>query len=211
MDRHIKLAINNSLTPNKNSLFDLEPLQLALNEIVAETTLGAGYFYYDYVDETTLTTPTMAADTFATNIQIWEDADFNTLYNTMLTINSSSVTDPNAIIVTNANNRRQFYIVFRQSCFSGVSTSCTGDAAVSITPSLGTKALIARALSRLISIQLQTPTYCTGTPSNYLCPTPADSQWSTAEKLRSYSAINSALELIGLNSSTYYQLNPLVP
>ena len=211
MDRTIKLAINNASTPNKNSIFDLETLQDIIEEISVNTILGSSYFQFSYVDQSALATPSEEAEGFSSNIQIWEDAEFNALYANMLTINSGAVADPNAIVVTNYNNRRQFYIVFRRSCFSGDSSSCTGDNSISISPSLGVKALVARTLSRLISTRVKSSTYCAITPSNYLCSVPTDGQWSIAEQNRAYSTLNSALELISLNSSSYYKTNPVVP
>ena len=215
MDRDVYFANNIATQPLTNNSFNVLDVQAALNDLTSNTSLGNNYFRFHMTDAVNLNVINSVTSgvNFISFIQIIPDLDyydtndinhinphsgFNTLWN------SGSYSDPNAIVIVNQANKRQFYILLRQSCFTSNSTSCTDDAAASFTSNKGLYSLVDRAIGRLVGL---TNVDCTTYPNQLMCAQyPNDNQWSTTEQNRTYSLINNALETVSQNANFYQQV-----
>lgn len=198
MDRKIYLAVaQNSDDPDRNNVFQKETLREALNEISELTDLGGGYFEFIEVNESTLNPNLSAGEMTNENdrsfIQVWPDAVFNDWVQTTV---GGNLPDPHAVSILNASNKRQFFIIMKASCFSNGS-GCGGIGV------LGVRALIARQLSLISGAQLKD---CATYPSDVMCSTPADSQWTTSQKYLWKAYFNNLLEVIKKTPGYYDQV-----
>lgn len=194
MDRKIYLAFSNSSAPQRNNEFQKQKVKDALAEISLYSSLGAGYFTFEEVDESFLSPiiePGLSVNEYKSFIVIYPDDVFN---NFVVNEMGGSVPDFNAITVINSAYKRKFYIIIRASCFDS-------QAACNSITTPGLYALIARQLGFLVGLA---PANCVNTPLNTMCADlPVDGQWSEVERTRFGAAINNNLEVI-LNNNNFY-------
>lgn len=192
MDRTIYFADPNLSDPQRNSFFQKQKVQDALNEIASGTDLGEGYFSYVQVPESEIEPIVTAATSvsFKTFILIWPDSVFNAFVEQKF---GTGIPDQNAVTVLNAANKKQFYIIVRASC-TETSATCGN-----ITTD-GFRALIARQLGFLVGLSKS----CTN-PQSVMCSTsPSDVQWLDINKEGFFNTFNNQLENI-LNTQGFYQ------
>ena len=199
MDREIYFAYSNNAYPTRNNEFQKAKVQAALDDISANSNLGAGYFNYHVVDESVLT-PSISATTstsaFKSFILIWPDSDFSDFVVNKL---GGTVPDPNAVVVLNSAYKRQFFMVFKASCF-------TSDLACSQITTTGFNALVARQMGLMTGLSVKD---CAKYPNDTMCASaPNDSQWNTANKTGWLGSFNNVLEAILNNPSFYNQYTP---
>jgi hypothetical protein len=197
MDRTIYFAYSNNSDPDRNNEFQKADVQNALNDIASSSSLGANYFNFQEVDEgllqpivttTDLTTP------FMSFILILPDVDFSDFVVNEL---GGEVPDPNAVVVLNQADKRQFFMIFKASCF------ISNSACNSVTVGLGLSAMIARQFGLMTGLSTQN---CTSSPDSVMCATlPNDLQWSPSNKLGWIAEFNNTLEAILLNPNFYSQ------
>ena len=195
MDRTIHFSYSVGLNPEKNNEFQKLAIRDALSEIEENTSLGGGYFKFTEVDPSLIQPVTSKSfgNNFKSFIQVFPDAEFNTLATEF-----GYLPDTNAITVLNSANKRQFYIVFRASCFNPNEFNCTNDADA-IMGSMGVKALVARQLGALTGMSYN----CTLIDRTMCADFPRDSQWSTIQKNYWFASFNNALETITMNPDFY--------
>lgn len=200
MDRKIYFAANIFDEPYTNNPFDVERVQDILREISSNTNLGDNYFEFYTTDKNSLNLILEAQTVpggFKSFIQILPDIEFNEIY---ATVNSP---DPNAILEVNQANKKQFYLILRESCFRSNNVNCTNSVGQSFTSNKGLKALVARSFGRMIGLRT---TNCGTKYDHPMCATePNDDQWSITEEIRMYDLFNNALETI-TNSPTFYEV-----
>jgi len=223
MDRTIYFAYPDSTDPDRNSAFDVQAVQTALNEIATNTSLGQGYFTYQEVDESVLqpiNSATTSDSGFISFILIWPDSDFS---NYVVNELGGDIPDPNVITVLNSADKRQFYMIFKASCFE------SGSDCGYITKTLGLQAMVARQLGVMSGMNIAacpTPTTsplpetnpspgASPSPSpsvnnlevyNVMCASnPSDDQWSNLNQSIWDAAFDDVLEAI-LNNPDFYQV-----
>lgn len=204
MDREIYYARNLFETPEDNNEFDVVKAIDSFREVAKETGLGENYFSFKVTEPTELELileeklyAGESGKKFKSFFLILEDTKFNELYSE---IGSS---DPNVIIKVNMANKKQFFMIFRSSCFITNDPRCTNSLASSFTPNLGLNALIGRSLARLIGVKTKD---CIDYPIHTMCAiTPNDDQWSLVERTRFYDLFNNQLETIR-NNKNYYDV-----
>lgn len=217
MDRDIYFVENGNLAGDniKNNPLDIEKVKASLRDFACNTELGCNYFIFHTASEEELMPITgySTGANFKSFIQIWPDSypdgsteeSFGSFY--LKTIPNPA--EPNAMVVQNASNKKQFYMILKGSCFleSG-SSDCTANPGTAFTSDLGLTALIARNMGRLVGIPLESDNVCVKTPLdlNVMCGRfPSNGQWSVTEKGRMTSLFNNALETIALNPNYYSQ------
>lgn len=192
----------------KNSPLDIVKIQSSLREFACLTELGCNYFIFNADTEANLTpiTEYTTGVNFKSFIQVWPDAEFSELYNKVI----PNPSEPNAIVFLNPNNRKQFYMILKGSCFSeSGNVNCTNNEEAIFTSDLGLSALLARNLGRLVGIPLDYSSQCSSSPAstNVMCGSyPNNSQWSTSAKNSMTSLFNNALETIALNLEYYREI-----
>lgn len=194
MDQNVYFAYPDATDINRNNAFQKQKVQDALDYLSTNTLLGEGYFSYHEVDESELT-PILTAQTatdFKSFVLIWPDATFNSYLATTL---GGVTADPNAITVINDANKRQFFLIFKASCFSNNATC----------QSIGTNglsAMISRQMGLLSGLSTKD---CLTYPSDVMCASiPSDSQWASSYQLKFFSAFNNVLTKI-LSIPSYYK------
>jgi hypothetical protein len=212
MDRDVYFVDNSTTYTNdlniKNNPLDIAKVQESMIEFAGNTDLGSNYFKFHTATEAELAPITgyTVGLNFKSFIQVWPDADFSTLYRQLIP-NSN---EPNAIVMLNPNNKKQFYMILKGSCFSESNNyNCTNKVGTSFTSSLGLTALVARNLGRIIGISLEDNIKCVAgrIDTNVMCGLfPSDGQWSETEKRNMASLFNNALETISLNVGYYSQV-----
>ena len=194
MDRKIYFAFSNASQTDRNNEFQKGKVKEALNEIQELTSLGAGYFQYQEVDESLLNPivePGLSVNEYKSFILIWPDAVFNDFVVNNL---GGNVPDPNAITVINSAYKRKFYIILRASCFVSA-------AACNAITETGLRALIARQMGFLLGLR---PADCGTSPEGVMCASlPVDAQWSELNKQQWASSLDNNLETI-LNNPNFY-------
>jgi hypothetical protein len=208
MSRDVYFSNNGDQNGVRNNPFDLLKIQDAMNKMACITALGCNYFIFHYVPESEikpLTAYTTGYD-FKSFIQVWSDAEFSAMSNDIV----PNPSEPNAIVIMNPNDKKQFYMIFKSSCFSNSGNGdCTQNNGVSFTSELGLVALISRNFARLINIPLDVSSNCAQTPldPNTMCGNfPSDYQWSVNEQINFSGLFNNALEAISLNKDYYTQI-----
>jgi hypothetical protein len=171
MDRHIYFSYSQGGAANvdRNNEFQKQKIKDALNDISSRSNLGANYFQFVDTDEASLTpiiTSTTSASDFKSFILIWPDSQFSDYVINQL---GGTVPDNNAVVVLNSAYKRQFFMIFKASCFSS-DVACNG-----ITSSTGLRALVARQLGLMTGMPLKSdsPTCATINPrlkTQSLCP-----------------------------------------
>lgn len=202
MDREIYYSRSTFDRPEDNDQFDVIKVMDSFNVLATNTGLGENYFNFKIAEvaelEIILDETIYFGDTnskFKSFFLILGDARFNELY---AEVGSS---DPNAIVRVNMANKKQFFMVFRASCFIGSDTRCTNNGLNSFTPSLGVNALVARSVARLIGIKTKN---CIDFPVHVMCTTePNDGQWGLIETLRFFDLFDNQLETIRSNNNYY--------
>jgi hypothetical protein len=196
MERDIYLAFSGS-DPQKNNIFQKAVVSEFLDEMACDTDLGCGYFNVSEIDPAfiePLTSGTSSGGSFKSFIQIYPDIEFNEFADEW-----NFVPDQNAIVITNAANKRQFYIILRASCFSTNDFRCTRDNSVTM-GSVGVKGLLGRSFASLVGA----PYDCSQGNNNTMCPQfPSEEQWISGEKNKYKALFNSQLEIIRLNPNVY--------
>lgn len=195
MDRKIYLSYSTGIIADKNNEFQKLAVKEALQEIADTSNLGPDYFSFQEVDPTFIE-PTIEiayGTEFRSFIQILPDSEFNVLAN-----NFGFIPDQNAITVINGANKRQFYIVFRASCFNPNQISCTNDSGA-VMGNQGIKALVARQLGLLTGMSLN----CVSMDRTMCGDFPRNGQWSTIERSFWTGSFNNALETISNNPKFY--------
>lgn len=196
MDRDIHLAYSLNGEPNKNNAFQKQEIINAFKDIEESTPLGAGYFRFSEVDPI-LIEPVFepaVAEKFRSFIQVVPTEEFNELAGQF-----GSIPDSNSIVVINAANKRQFYIIFRAECFEPNNILCTNDEDA-IMGSNGVKAMVARALSFLVGVSIN----CS-TNERIMCPDfPSDLQYVSTEKMFWSASFANALSVID-NTPGFYE------
>lgn len=195
MDRTIYFAYSMGQNPEKNNEFQKLAIRDTLTELEENTSLGGGYFKFVEVDASLIQpiTTVTHAENFKSFIQVYPDTEFNELANEY-----GYLPDTNAITVLNHANKRQFFIVFRASCFNPNEFRCTNDLD-SVMGGAGVRALVARQFGALVGMAHNCSTY-----SRTMCPDfPNDQQWSTAQKNYWFASFNNALETITMNPNFY--------
>lgn len=175
----------------------------AIREVERNTDLGEGYHRFTYKDAELLEKPreTELLDRFETNIEVWDDARFNRLLEEL-----PAQEDPNAIWVYNRANKKQFWLIFRASCFESNNQSCTNTVDGTYTPDKGAYALVARTIARFVGSVVKT---CDQGDSDPMCADfPNDLQWSESERTRIFRIIDNGLELIRNDPNFYEVFNP---
>jgi hypothetical protein len=197
MSRTLYFSNPDGTDPNRNNVFQVQEVQTALNAIQKLTNLGTGYFTYNLTTEAALT-PILTAQTVGVStsfVLIWPDSVFNDF---VLNQAGGSVPDYNAITVINDSNKREFYIIVRSSCFTGSASSC-GNITVD-----GLSALVARQIGFLMGMGSVS---CVTDPTNVMCVTPSDSQWSKTSQLLWAASFNNVLQQAS-SSPGFYDVSP---
>jgi hypothetical protein len=170
MDRSIYLSDPNLEDSNRNNFFQKEKIKDALIDVATSTGLGANYFSFTQAAESELEPVTVSdpnSPQTKSFILIWPDNIFNAYAASKY---NSNIPDLNAITVINEANKKQFFMIFRASCFQ--TSSVCGNIGVN-----GFKALVARQLGLLVGLNFN----CTN-PLSTMCQTPSDSQWNEINK-----------------------------
>ncbi|MCP4914587.1 MAG: hypothetical protein GY909_15840 [Oligoflexia bacterium] len=196
MDRVIHFANFVPSFPEENNPFAVERVKEALDEISAKSDLSP--FIYEFADKNLLEPITEQTQlNFRSFIQILPNLKFNELASEL----GVSLSDPNAIVAVNRNNKREFWIVFRASCFNSSDTTCTNNALSTMTSTKGVYALVARTLGRLVALNTRV---CSDDPSDVMCANfPSDDQWSLLSQNKFYSEFEASLVAIS-NDKNFY-------
>lgn len=202
MDRKVYFARNIFSEPNTNNEFDVVKIKEAMDNLANNTNLGEGYFQYAMADKAEL--DLILEDTvygansglkFKSFIQIWPDVEFNQLWA------GYGSADPNAVLIVNQANKKQFFVVFRESCFTTNNANCTNASGTQFSPNKGLYGLVSRNFARLIGVSVKD---CADYPVHAMCAEkPSDAQWSLAESSRLYDIFNNQLETIRNNKNFY--------
>lgn len=185
---------------NLNDPFHVNRAIEIFSKLSRETDLGVNYFNFVETDANLLEPISedtqMKEDDFKSFFQIWPPEKFSKLLRD-LPIQS----DPNAILVLNQANKKEFYIIFKSSCFESNNVDCTQDSLATFTSNSGLEALFGRQLARLVGGQVDD---CSLYPNSAMCAEyPNDNQWSINNQSALYSIINNGLEAINLNPDFY--------
>jgi hypothetical protein len=195
MDRTIYFAFSDNSNPDRNNEFQKADVQNAFVDIATSTSLGSNYFTFQEVDESLLQpviTTTNLTTPFLSFVLILPDTDFSNFAVNEL---GGEIPDPNAVVVLNQADKRQFYMIFKASCFTS-NSACN-----SITANGGLRAMVARQLGLMTGLSIKD---CTASPNDVMCAnTPNDQQWAPANKLSWVSSFNNTLEAILLNPNFY--------
>nr|BFD64858.1 hypothetical protein BdHM001_35390 [Bdellovibrio sp. HM001] len=191
MDRKVYLAFSDE-DPKRNGYFQKQDLRAALEDISANSMLGAGYFEFEEMDESEMqfVRETQGVSDFKSFIVIWPTDVFNQWAQDNY---GGSLVDRNAMLVINAANKRQFYLILRAECFES-SVNCDG------VGKNGMYALVARQLGRMTGLSVD----CTNVQSTMCADSPSNVQWNSVNKFNFIRALDNQLEKI-LMTPDFYQ------
>lgn len=193
-ERTLYFALSGS-DPERNNFFHKERVREGIREIEQLTSLGLDYFSFKEVDESIIdpTSNDFESKDFKNFILIWPEAIFNSY---VLNELGGGNPDSNAVAIINSANKRQFFIIFKSTCFSS-SSSCNN---IGVN---GVKAMIARQLGFLIGM---TSANCAINPTSVMCASNSaisDAQWGVNPKVIYSNNYNNILEQI-LNTEGFY-------
>lgn len=232
IDRDLYFSTPDPFNSSVNNQFHKEQVRTAIKQIELNTNLGEDYFRIKEVNPDLLDpirSRSLPQSEYKSFVLIWNDDRFERFVIDNLCDPSVkaanelaclfNLPDRNAIVVTNPNFKRKYYMIFRASCFEAGSR-CLDPQTNQPLGFSGLQALIARQFGFLVGL---TPV-CSATedPSgipvsrrnNVMCRFPADNQWNEnvgTEDSPSYirregyfAAVNSQLAVISSNIN-YYQ------
>lgn len=163
----------------------------ALLELSRKTRLGETYFKFHDIAETQLNVVTELSDqgdSFKSFIVIYPSE----VYQQFVIKNfGPSTPDPNAVLVNNAYNKRQFYIIFNADCFNG--TSYCGNISLN-----GMYSLVFRQIGYFMGFA---PVDCGVKPNAIMCNNPTDTQYNFKESF--FVDFDNSLNQIDANPNFY--------
>lgn len=200
MDRDVYFGNYVTTRPGENDVFHVQSAKDALREVEKITDLGIGYFRFHSIDPNQINPLTeMTEGEFKSFVLVWPDEKFNEFWH-----ETGPHSDPNAVLVINKANKRQFYLVARAGCFEGA-RSCmqvTPDEQNRFTTEKGLRALFARQLARMAGGKVVS---CDGNEEHLMCADfPSDKQWGFAAREDASLLVNNLLEAVS-NTPEFYR------